>query len=291
MKHHLRVFYREKTLEGKTIGTKGIGVCKFAHPRGITLDHQENILVADSQNHRIQVVTIEGEYLSGFGTVGDDIGSFNTPYDVAVDKEGNIIVADTKNHRLQVFSRLVPVYSIYDNTANENMDGKGEGGDEDENENENGNSEERYDDMKGNSDERDYENENMNGNLEERESEVVDRVQNEGEAKVHNDEDEEKNQVHSSSDEAHRQNENHQTQNALKLNDRIEEEKEANDEEPGNEGKSAKNKSNEQNVFNTNQKPQTVDERTKQSLTKDNISGKDNSGNNDNDDQAVAQNA
>jgi tripartite motif-containing protein 71 len=126
MKHHLKVFFREQALETKTIGNKGIGVCKFAYPRGIALDHQENILVADSQNHRVQVVTIDGEYIGSFGTIGDDPGSFNTPYDVTVDKNGNIIVADTKNHRVQVFTRLVSVDSMYGYDENEHMNGHSE---------------------------------------------------------------------------------------------------------------------------------------------------------------------
>lgn len=124
VKHHLKLFYRDKVLETKTIGSEGLGACKFSYPRGIALDSNENILVADSQNHRIQVVTVDGQYVGSFGRIGDEPGCFNTPYDVTVDTNGSVIVADAKNHRIQVFVRLVPVYSL----NNVDIDGNKNGG-------------------------------------------------------------------------------------------------------------------------------------------------------------------
>ena len=109
-KHRLRVFFREHMTEANTIGAKGVGNCKFMCPRGLAVDKQDNILVADSKNHRIQVVSVTGEFIGAFGKIGCEAGFLDTPHDVAVDAEGNVVVADTKNHRIQVYTRLVPVY-------------------------------------------------------------------------------------------------------------------------------------------------------------------------------------
>ena len=110
--HRLKVFLKENTAEPKVIGSKGSGNCRFMCPRGLALDKQNNIIVADSENHRIQVVSINGEFIGDFGKIGWDPGSFHTPHGVAVDEDGNVIVADTKNHRLQIFTRRVPSYDI-----------------------------------------------------------------------------------------------------------------------------------------------------------------------------------
>ena len=109
--HCLKVFAREGLVHCKTLGARGIGIGKFTHPRGLALDRRDNILVADSHNHRIHVISLEGEFIGSFGTIGEDPGCLNTPYDVAVDACGNVIVADTKNHRIQTFTRLVPLYA------------------------------------------------------------------------------------------------------------------------------------------------------------------------------------
>lgn len=110
-RHCLKVFSREGLVHSRTIGAMGIGIGKFVHPRGLALDRQENIVIADSHNHRVHVVSSDGEYVGAFGTIGGDPGCLDTPYDVAVDACGNVIVADTKNHRIQTFTRLVPIYA------------------------------------------------------------------------------------------------------------------------------------------------------------------------------------
>ena len=109
--HRLKIFSQQNLGESKTIGARRVGAGKFACPRGVALDQNDNILVADSLNHRIQAISLTGEPLGSFGTIGLDPGCLDTPYDVAMDTAGNIVVADTKNHRLQVFTRLVPVYA------------------------------------------------------------------------------------------------------------------------------------------------------------------------------------
>jgi hypothetical protein len=80
----------------------------FWSPCGVALDADGNVVVGDSENHRIRKVTPGGivSTLAGSGTGafadGTGVGaSFSNPYGVAVDASGNIIVADWLNQRIR----------------------------------------------------------------------------------------------------------------------------------------------------------------------------------------------
>lgn len=60
-------------------------------------------MVCDEGNHRIQVLTLNGEFIAKFGTEGSKAGEFNTPSSVAVLSDGRIVVSDHNNHRIQIF--------------------------------------------------------------------------------------------------------------------------------------------------------------------------------------------
>ena len=64
-------------------------------PRGMALDNQSNLLIADSQNNRIRKLALA----TGVITTALD-GGLAFPRGVAVDPGGNLIVADTGNHRI-----------------------------------------------------------------------------------------------------------------------------------------------------------------------------------------------
>ena len=61
-------------------------------------------MVAELDNHRIQVLSPSGEKIRSFGNQGSAKGQFHSSIGVAVDGEGNILVADSKNHRIQKFT-------------------------------------------------------------------------------------------------------------------------------------------------------------------------------------------
>ncbi|MFV1981267.1 MAG: 6-bladed beta-propeller [Rhodothermia bacterium] len=66
-----------------------------------------DIVVADFYNHRVQVISREGEFLFSFGSKGTGDGQFDRPIDAAFDGEGNLYVVDFGNDRVQKFN---PVY-------------------------------------------------------------------------------------------------------------------------------------------------------------------------------------
>ena len=82
-------------------GGKGAARGQFDFPRGIAADRSGNILVSDSNNHRIQKFSPTGAFLGMFGFSGSRPGELSSPNGIAVDSKGNIYVADTGNHRVQ----------------------------------------------------------------------------------------------------------------------------------------------------------------------------------------------
>ena len=111
--HRIRKVTPERhvsTLVGSTAGfADGTGyVARFHSPRGIAVDKEGNLYVADDDNHRIRKVTPGGRVstLAGSGTPGfaDGQGSaaqFKHPRGLAVDAAGNLYVADTANNCLR----------------------------------------------------------------------------------------------------------------------------------------------------------------------------------------------
>ena len=96
-------------------GTPGDGPGEFAAPEGIAIGPNGRIYVADTNNHRVQVFSSEGEFLFEWGSFcdleteegcrGEDgAGQFNAPEAVLYSPLAGIVyVADSSNHRIQAF--------------------------------------------------------------------------------------------------------------------------------------------------------------------------------------------
>ncbi len=92
------------------IGSEGSGAGQFKRPRDLAFAPDGTIYVADTDNHRIQHLSREGDVLHSWGTFadvskGEAPGStFYEPWGIAVDQDGFVYVADTWNHRIQKFT-------------------------------------------------------------------------------------------------------------------------------------------------------------------------------------------
>ena len=82
-----------------------IGSGQLGNPHDVTVNGNNQLLVADYVRHCIYTFTIDGDYVGKFGTRGTGRGQLNSPYGVAVDLYGFILVADTSNHRVSIFDQ------------------------------------------------------------------------------------------------------------------------------------------------------------------------------------------
>jgi len=96
-----------------SIGTKQKGDADglFNYPRGLRFDHHRGLLlVADCENHRVQVLSCDGDdggisLVSKLGEQGSQPGQLKRPSDVAIDHDHDrILVTDSANHRVQSWS-------------------------------------------------------------------------------------------------------------------------------------------------------------------------------------------
>jgi sugar lactone lactonase YvrE len=106
------------TIAGNGPGHRdGVGsIALFHNPIGLTFDGDDNIVVADQGNHRIRMISFDGQVTtiagSGNGSYQDGVSTsaqFNHPRGVAVDEHGDIIVADLMNMRIRkIYAELIP---------------------------------------------------------------------------------------------------------------------------------------------------------------------------------------
>src|SRR6266513_71855 len=82
-------------------GGRGGGKGEFDLSKGICVDGNGNILVADSDNGRIEKFDPTGAFLRTIGTKGSGPGQLGQPNGIAIDGAGNIYVADASNQRVQ----------------------------------------------------------------------------------------------------------------------------------------------------------------------------------------------
>jgi uncharacterized protein (TIGR03663 family) len=92
------------------IGQPGSEPGSFNYPHDLAVAADGSLYIADSDNHRIQHLTADGEVLHTWGSYGDLAsgaapgGTFNQPWGLAIGPDGAVYVADTWNHRIQKFT-------------------------------------------------------------------------------------------------------------------------------------------------------------------------------------------
>lgn len=108
----------------------GIGTAaSFNRPKGVAIDGDGNVYVADEYNNSIRKISPFGEVITlaggsrGYADGTRSAAMFSSPNGVAVDVAGNVYVSDTNNHRIRKISPSGQVISLAGS-----VDENGEGG-------------------------------------------------------------------------------------------------------------------------------------------------------------------
>ena len=90
----------------RKLGSPGHMDGQFDEPVDVTFFNDDEILVADECNHRIQQLNVQtGNFVKSFGKQGSGDGEFKIPTSVCISSDGCfIVVAEYENSRIQVFT-------------------------------------------------------------------------------------------------------------------------------------------------------------------------------------------
>ena len=95
------------TADGKqalfAFGGVGDGHGRFNRVEGIDVDGANRVYAADSCNHRVQIFSADGKFISTYGRAGTGPGEMSYPYDIRIDRAGNQFVCEFGNSRIQIF--------------------------------------------------------------------------------------------------------------------------------------------------------------------------------------------
>ena len=115
--HCVYVFDKEGNCSRKN-GSFGENAGQFRYPFGVTYLNDNEILVADQMNDRIQQVDVQT------GTVvtsGKAKGEFSHPVDVCLDEQQRIVVTEYHNHRIQVMTQEGETITMFGDSGPEKL--------------------------------------------------------------------------------------------------------------------------------------------------------------------------
>lgn len=138
--HRVRVFFGTtvEAVAGESgnagfVGDGGLAMnARLSSPRGLAFDVMGNLYVADTGNHRVRRVGVDGviETVAGVGTAGDDgdegpatDAQLRSPEGVFVATDGSLYIADTGNHRIRRVDATGTISTFAGSTRGSSGDG------------------------------------------------------------------------------------------------------------------------------------------------------------------------
>lgn len=127
--HRIQVLTQSGTTLGfyATFGQRfGTPEITLGFPKGVFVDSDDKIFIADHARHRIQVLTQSGTTLgfyTTFGTNGTADNQFDYLKGITKSNDGKIYVADSRNHRIQVLTisgTTIGFYTSFGTLGSEN---------------------------------------------------------------------------------------------------------------------------------------------------------------------------
>ena len=106
----------------RKIGSHRENARNFDHPWGVTYLNDNEILVADQGNHRIQQVDVQtGTVVKIFGKYGAAKREFSNLLDVSLDEQQRIVVTEFVNHRIQVMTQEGDTITMFGDSGPEKL--------------------------------------------------------------------------------------------------------------------------------------------------------------------------
>ncbi len=99
MLSHVKIYFK--------LGEFGINDGQFTEPSGVTINTNNDIIVADTNSHRIQIFDKDGRFKFKFGECGKRDGQLLYPNRVSVVKHtGDIVVTErSPTHQIQIYNK------------------------------------------------------------------------------------------------------------------------------------------------------------------------------------------
>lgn len=94
----------------------GMSLEKCWEPRGIAIDREHNVILADTGSQRIVKFSPDGSFLASSGKLseyGSELGEFNFPSSVTLARNGDLYVCDRDNHRIQILDSNLLSYRSF----------------------------------------------------------------------------------------------------------------------------------------------------------------------------------
>ena len=119
---HCVYIFDEKGNCLRKIGSRGQKAGQFYLPYGVTYLNDNEILIADAANNRIQHFDVQtGTFVKSFRKHGAAKGEFYHPVDVCLDEQHRIVVTEYSNHRIQVVTQHGETFSIFGDSGPEKL--------------------------------------------------------------------------------------------------------------------------------------------------------------------------
>jgi len=83
----------------RKIGSEGSGPGQFKFPRGLCVDQEGSVIVADRNNDRVSQVSLAGRFLRHLLTKDDGL---RAPYAIAISAAGQLVVTESATNRAAV---------------------------------------------------------------------------------------------------------------------------------------------------------------------------------------------
>ena len=85
-----------------SVGQQGSNPGEFKEPAFVCIGRNDDIIISDCRNSRVQVLNKFGEFQYQIGSKGSGKGQLQGPSGVTTDRYGHILVTDRVNNRIQV---------------------------------------------------------------------------------------------------------------------------------------------------------------------------------------------